>query len=168
MKLNFTFSSLPLSPIEKWFLQEPVSHFTMVFEPDQLLFQSNLMGVCIDWFPNFLKSNTVVYSIEVPMTQDAEEGVYQKSMQGYDGAGYAYGGYFYFAWRLILRKFFGQPLPPKNPWVAPGTFLCVGLAQALDVDGVPDWLRQAVRTIPDTEMITPYGLYQHLVKAVPA
>lgn len=166
MKLVFTKSTLPLSVLIRWGLREPVSHFAMVFK-DNLLFQSNLLGTSLNYFPYFCTHTDVVYSIEVELSVAVEEKVYNYVMTKFSGKIYDWPGFFYFFWRAILFKFLGKPMPLKNPCAQPDTFLCSGLFRSLDADGVPEWVRDVVRGIPDTEMISPFTLYNILIKAKP-
>lgn len=138
----------------------------MVFN-DNLLFQSNLLGTNLDYFPNFLKTNTVVYEIEVLIGDQGEDKVYNQIMTEFDGKSYGWTAYLYFAYRGLLRRLFGTPLPDHNPWAQQDTYLCVGLSQALIVPGMSGWVMDSVETIPDTEMITPYGLYLHIKNGEP-
>ena len=165
MKLVFSKSTLPLSVLIRWGLNEPVSHFAIVFQPDNLLFQSNLLGAVLDYYPRFLDAATIVYSIDVPMDQDVENKIYMSAMDNFAGHGYGYTSFLYFTWRAFLFKCFKIPWPPKNVFNEAGDYLCVGLAQALDCDGSPTWLREVVKGIPDLEIISPYNLYERILKA---
>jgi hypothetical protein len=165
MKLVFTKSKLPLSVLIRKVLSEPVSHFAIVFEPDLLLFQSNLLGTNLNFYPRFTDHCTVVYVINIPMSQQIEDKVYMTAMEKYADQGYGFKELFYFTWRAVLHSYFGRPWPKKNIMDESNDYLCVGLAQALDCDGVPLWVRQVIQGISDLEMTTPYALYNLLLDA---
>lgn len=166
MRLVFTKSVLPLSVLIRGVLREPVSHFAIVFEPDLLLFQSNLLGTNLQYFPRFADHAEVVYSISIPLSQGVEDKIYMAAMEKYAGQGYGYKELIYFTWRAFLFSYFKRPWPKKNIMDESNDYLCVGLAQALDCDGMPRWVREAVSAVSDLEMTTPYALFQILTFAM--
>lgn len=167
MRLVWTKSHLPLSVFIRWGLRQPVSHFAIVFN-DNLLFQSNLLGTGLDYYPVYKQSVTVVHELEVPIDVAAEDRIYNSAMLEMAHKPYGWGAFLYLVWRGFLANYFHRPMPPRNPWWQPGSYLCVGIAQTLDSDGVPEPIRAAVRLIPDLEMITPYQLYLALQGVLPA
>jgi hypothetical protein len=158
MRIAWTKSSLPLSKLILWGLSQPVSHVVIEFE-DNLVFQSNLLGTHIDYWPHFKNHVEVVFNILIPMDKDLEDKVYTKIMDEFDDHPYGYGAFLYFTWRALLKKLFKMPLPKTNPWGSRTSFLCVGIIKGLDVDGVDEGLRELIRTIPDVQMISPYDLF---------
>lgn len=155
MKLVFTKSNLPLSKIIRWGLEEPVSHFAVVFD-DKIVFHSNLAGVQIDWFNNFKTKCEIVYSLDYNLGLEKEEQIYQSILDKNVGKSYDFPGFLYFIWRGFLNKVFSKPFPEKNKWAKDGEFICTGLAAELPKGLLPE--------IQDTEMVSPYQLYLRLIK----
>ena len=166
MRLVFTKSKLPLSILIRGVLREPVSHFAIVFEPDLLIFQSNLLGTNLQYFPRFSDHSTIVFSIEIPLSQAVEDKIYMSAMEKYADQGYGFKELAYFTWRAFLFSYFNRPWPKKNIMDESNDYLCVGLAQALDCDGMPKWVRDAIAAVSDLEMTTPYALFQILTFAM--
>jgi hypothetical protein len=163
MRLLFTKSSSPLSKLIRWGAGEPCSHFAIGFN-DQLLFQSNLLGTGIEYMPQFLKVQTVVKEIYIPLAKETEDKIYDAIMPGWTGHPYDYRAFAYLSWRALLHKSFGVAFAKQNPWSDKTAFLCVGLVACLDVDGVPQWLRKAAREVPQDAMF-PWDLYKYLLNA---
>jgi hypothetical protein len=153
MKLVWTSGGSAFSRLIQWGLDEPVSHFAIVFD-DRILFQSNLLGTGVAWYPTFLKKHRVVFEINIEMPLLAEEAVYQSIITKYDDRGYDYGAFGYFMWRAFLKKFFGRPIPSHNPWQSPNAYLCIELVGALPVGLVPN-----LHKVEDLGMTSPYQLY---------
>lgn len=166
MKLVFTKSSSVLSRLIRWGLAEPVSHVAIIFD-DKLIFQSNLLGVHLDGIYKFQKTNTIVYSLDIKLSKQAEELIYEKLLVQYDGVYYDFGALFYFFYQALLHKYFGTPWPDKNAWQKPENFLCDGLLTTLDRD-MPPWFIEAISSLGDIEMKSPYAVYQCLIKKSPS
>src|SRR3972149_5686290 len=115
MKLIWTKSKAPLSVLIRWGLNEPVSHFAIVFD-DFLVFHSNLVGVHMVSMNRFLKSTAqIVYEKNYAMVLEDEEAIYRAIISKHDGEPYDFGAFFYFIWRVLLHKFFKTPVPATNP-----------------------------------------------------
>lgn len=152
MKLIWTKSKKPLSVFIRWGLKEEVSHFAMVFQ-GKVVYQSNLLGCGLEWYFTFKKSCTIVYEIDLPLSADKEDQVWQAMCDSTDGDGYDYPAFAYFCWRAVLLRLFKIPLPSRNKWGKSNEYICVGLAKKL-----PEWLVPAVKDIPDSEMVSPAQL----------
>lgn len=167
MKLIWTKSKQPLSLLIRWGLNEPCSHFAIVFDEDRggIVFESNLKGSNIRYYPTFKKKCEVVREIDIPLSLEKEEKVYHSILDVYDSKSYDYTAFAYFVWRAFLKKCFGVPLPKKNKWNTKDSYICVGLALALKERSVdlPVHLAVALESIPDFEMISPEQLYQKLI-----
>lgn len=150
MKLIWTKSNLPLSVLIQWFSQEPCSHFAIVFD-DSLVFHSNLFGVHLEWYSHYKKSTTIVFEKDIPMSLEDEERLYRAIVDEHYGKPYDYKALLYFGWRMTLKRFFGTPLPTRNDWQTPESFLCTGLAKSLG-EVFPMEL--------DYEMVSPYALWR--------
>jgi hypothetical protein len=130
MKLIWTKNKMPLSWLIRWGLDEPVSHFAIVFD-DRLVFHSNLIGVHLKWYETFKKSQEIVFSIDIKLPLEQEERVYLDVIGTHDGRPYDYKAFFYFMWRGFLRKFFGNEMPKTSSMNENKAFLCTELAFAL-------------------------------------
>jgi hypothetical protein len=130
MKLIWTKNKMPLSWLIRWGLDEPVSHFAIVFD-GRIVFHSNLFGVHLKWFDTFKKSQEIVFSIDIKLPLEQEEQVYLDIIGTQDGQSYDYCAFFYFMWRGFLRKFFGIPMPLKSFANQKKAFLCTELAFAI-------------------------------------
>lgn len=156
MKLIWTKSGLPLSKLIRWGLNEPVSHFGIVFD-NGIVFHSNLLGTHIEWYGTFVKHCTIVYQLDFPMSLVEEEAVYQKILNTYDDRGYDFGGFAFFIWRGLLYRTFSTPFPAKNEWQSASKFLCTELATVLPDNIVP----VSIKT-QDLSIVSPYHLYMEM------
>lgn len=153
MKLIWTKSKLPLSIAIRGLLQEPVSHFGIVFD-NGIVFHSNLLGTHIEWYGSFTKHCEIVYSLDYPMSLEEEEAVYRNILNTYDGRGYDFGALFYFAYSAVKHRLFGTPLEIKNKWATSDSYLCTELAGTL-----PDSIVPASLKSEDLSIVSPYQLY---------
>lgn len=156
MKLIFTKSKLPLSKLIRWGLNEPASHFAIVFD-NSIVFHSNLTGTHVDWYNHFKSSCEIAYELDYNLPLEAEESIYQSILNKNTGKSYDFGGFFYFIWRALLNKCFGFKFPEINKWSKEGKFLCTGLAAELPLEHF-----KGLETIKDTEMTSPYQIYLRL------
>lgn len=159
MKLIFTRSHKPLSLLIRWGTGEPVTHMAIVFD-DFLVFQSNLLGVGLEAFEYFKKSCEIVYTIDYPMDEEAEEAVYKALIPKFYGQPYGWGAFVYDSWRLILKKFLRIPMPKVNPMDSASQKLCFELVEALPPEIVP-WNK--AMPLAELGMSTPYELYLRLL-----
>ncbi len=129
MKLVWTKSRLVFSQIIRGQLGQDCSHFALVFNSPAggLMFQSNLLGAHTTFFKSALKSMTVVHSLDLPLSTEEENAVWDEAVDLFDGQPYDWGAFFYFCWRVILKKVFRRPIPKKNAWARDNQNLCVEL-----------------------------------------
>lgn len=159
MTLIWTKSALPLSKLIRWTMNEPVSHFGIVFD-NGIVFHSNLLGTHIEWYGSFVKNCDIVHSIEIPLSLEAEEAVYKNLLNTYDDKPYDFGALFYFGYRALLKKFFGVPLPQRNEWAKADNFLCTEIAGVLPESVMPKLPR-------DLAITSPYTLYLRITESKP-
>lgn len=157
MRLIWTKSKLPLSVAIRTVLQEPVSHFGIVFD-NGIVFHSNLLGSHIEWFGTFSKHCEIVYSLEFTLNLEDEEKIYRAILDTYDDKPYDYGALFYFAYRAILLRTIGKPLPTTNELQSADKFLCTELATCL-----PDNIIPAAIKAEDLGIVSPYQLYLQIL-----
>lgn len=153
MKLLWVKGNLPLSKLIMWGLEEPVSHFAIAFD-NKIVFHSDLTGLHIQWLPSFLKTHEVVFEMEHSPGLEEEEAIYQGVLDAYDGKGYDYGAFAYFAWRAALKKIARQPMPEHNPWGNKDRYLCDEVVQLLPDSICPPAVKQM-----DLAMKSPYQVW---------
>lgn len=153
MTLIWTKSKQPLSVAIRGILQEPVSHFGIVFD-NGIVFHSNLLGSHVEWYGTFKKKCDIVYSLEFNLKLEQEEQVYQDILNTYDDKPYDFGALFYFAFRAIISRITGKGLPKTNEFQSADKFLCTELAGCL-----PDYIVSKDIKSQDLSIVTPYGLY---------
>lgn len=149
MTLIFTKNNSILSRIIRWGLKEPCSHFGVVFD-GKFLMHSNLLGVQLCWLNTFLKKSEIVLSIDYDLNVESEEYVYSCLLNRFDGRGYDFGAFFYFAWRAFLFRFFKKPFPSVNKLNCKDSFLCTEIASFLPLEMVKN---------KEYDLISPYRLY---------
>jgi len=153
MKLLWVKGHTPLSKLIMWGLEEPVSHFAILFD-EKIIFHSNLMGVHIEWYNSFLKNHDIVKEMDLDLDLAREEEIYQAVIDQYDGKSYDYGAFLYFTYRGFLKKLFKIPLPQKNPWGSKDAFLCNEMVQAF-----PDCICPPAIKAMDLSMKSPYQVW---------
>lgn len=153
MKLLWVKGHAPLSKFIMWGLDEPVSHFAVLFN-DSIVFHSDLTGLHIQWYKSFLKTHDVVFELEYSPSLQKEEVVFQSIVDLNDGKGYDYGAFLYFAWRGVLKKFFKRPMPDKNPWGSKDRYLCDEVIQLLPNEICPKRIKDM-----DLGMRSPYQVW---------
>ena len=165
MKLIFTKSGAPLSRFIRWGLNEPVSHVGILFD-NKLVFHSNLLGVHPEGIYSFKSHSELVLELELNLTLDQEEAIYQALLVKYDGNPYDYSAFAYFVWRAFLYKTMNTPIPNTNAWQKPTWYICDGLLECLNIPESPEWLKTAIESLGDIEMKSPFKVYQELSKTI--
>ena len=101
------------------------------------MFESNLLGTHPAFYQTSLKSHTVVHFLDIPLSIELEDKVWEIIIEKYDGKGYDFLGALYLGWRKILLRWFKSPLPKKNAWSKSGSFYCDDLYDILNI--LPDF-----------------------------
>lgn len=153
MRLLWLTNKLPLSKLITWGLDEPVSHFAIVFD-DKIVFHSDLSGLHVEWFSAFMKNRTIVFEKQIDITLEQEEYIYQNVISKYHGSSYDFGAFAYFIWRGILKKFFKKPMPNSNPWASKKRFICDEVIQLLPEELVGAEIKKA-----DLAIRSPYQVW---------
>lgn len=153
MKLLFVKGTAPLSKVIMWGLDEPVSHFAVLFD-DKIVFHSNLSGIHIQWFNTFKKTCQIIHEIEYNPGLEKEEEIFQAILDAHDGKGYDFGAFAYFAWRAALLKFLKKPLPETNPWGSKDRYLCDEVIQLFPDEICPPSVKKM-----DLSMKSPYQVW---------
>ena len=155
MRVIFTTTDYPLSKLIRWMFNEPCSHFACTLYQDQVVFQSNLLGVDFGSFKAFSRKERVVFAFDFPMTKDEEDKVFDGIVERMVGNEYDFKALVYFGLRGLLKKLFRVPLPRTNAWQTKNQDLCTELAYGLPDSVVPPGIKAM-----DLSMKTPYKLYQ--------
>jgi len=125
--LLWTKSKMPLSLVIRAITGEDCSHFSFVFQSQNrngLVFESNLLGTHPCFLKTSLKSHTIVHSIDVDLSAEEEDRIWDLVVDKYDGKPYDFGGVFYLGWRKILQRLFNVPLPKHNKWAKKNAYFC--------------------------------------------
>lgn len=148
MKVLFTTTGSPLSRAIRALDGEPVSHTALLYD-DNIVIHSNLLGVRVIFLEEFLRTESIIYSVEIPDN-------YPKLLiliAKYDRAWYDIPGLLYLGWRYLLFKYFQKPLPTANLGAHTGLFMCTELVTQY-LDG------------RENSLVTPYKLYLQLSEGV--
>lgn len=114
-----------LSIIIRWAFNSKGSHVLFSFDNDRWVVHSNLLGVNIRLFKNFMKSVVVVDQIDYShLSLVEEEEIFQALLSDTSEESYDWPGFAYFIWRGFLFKLFKIPLPSKNAWGKSNMQLC--------------------------------------------
>jgi len=126
MKLVWTKSKLPASVLIRAITGEDCSHFAIVFESSAkgLMFHSNFLGVHPQFYTTALKSMEVVHEMDIPVTLEIEDIIWDRAVQMYDGKSYDYLGAIYIGYRKLLSRLFGIEKPKTNPLASADKFYC--------------------------------------------
>jgi len=161
MKLIWTKSRMPLSKMIRWAFSIECSHFAIVFESPGggLMFESNLFGTHPTFYRNSLKNHELVHSIDIPLSVKKEDAVWDIVVNLLDGKTYDFRAFVYEAWRALLFKLFKIPIPEKNVFEKPDSYLCVEIYDAIMHEiGLPISI--------DTGMINPHQLYDLIFEKI--
>jgi hypothetical protein len=143
---------------------QPCSHFAIQYD-DGIVMQSNLLGTGIEYESDFFKHARIVHEIDIPLDPLVERQVRMDALAKFSGQKYDWGAFVYDIVRMFMHRVVGTPMDPKNLWGAGDRILCVGLAKCLDQDGMPEWVRGAVRVVPDFDVYFPEDLFSYLDSA---
>lgn len=158
MRMIWTRSKQPFSRVIRGQLGQDCSHFALVFDAvaGGLMFESNLLGAHPKFLKTSLKHIEIVHSIDLPLSIEKEDAVWEDIVNRFDGQPYDWGAFFYFCWRVVLKKLFWRPIPKKNAWARDGENLCIELFEAVKKHTK---LKDIEIDIP---MISPHELYNLL------
>jgi len=161
MIFMFTTSNMPASKLIRWGLNEPASHFAIMFNNGIVCHQS-FTGFTIDWYPHWKKRNVIVKRLTPHrQTIGGDRDLMTLLATKFAGKKYDYLGFLYFSWRAFLRKFFRLPLPPINRLGDDPSVLCTGLGKEI-ANQLPKYFSYDTR---DFDIITPYQLYENMVNS---
>jgi hypothetical protein len=151
MRVIFTTTDSFVSRIIRWMFNEPASHFACTLYDDQVVFQSNFLGVDFASFKKFLMHSRVVQAFDFPMTREEEDAIFDALVENMVGNGYDFWAMTYAGWWGLLYKLFGIEMPKHNRWQSKDQDLCVELAYFL-----PDRVMPPEIKAMDLSMTTPW------------
>jgi len=157
IKLLWTNSKLPLSKFITWGLDEPVSHFAIMFF-GRIILHSNVLGFHVVGINSFKKWNDIRIEKELKIGQQNGVDLMLELIEKHDAKGYDFKAFFFFVWRGILRKFFRIKLPSKSSNAGPNEILCTEAANMIPLPRLQEKLKGH-----DLAIVSPYALYK-LVK----
>jgi len=124
-------SNLPLSRLIMWAFNEPCSHFSISFDDDYVI-HSDLLGTESPIYSWFMKQHIVVHQIAFNVSTGVQAEVLNELHKKFPlPRSYDFGAFLYFAWRAVLFKFLGLPLPKKNIWNKKNRYMCEEIAVIL-------------------------------------
>jgi len=162
MKFLWTKNNLIGSKAIRWGLGEDCSHFAIMFESPEAVFESRLESGCgRDTVSAFLKRNTVVHALE-PVTKSVlfERDLFRSLEKNALNCRYDSNAIFFWAVAAFGKRLFGMPLPQKNPWGSRGEHYCVEI-----IRGSESLIDNQFGTefgLVDVEMTSPHMAYKML------
>lgn len=160
MKIIEVKSHSILSVLIRWAFNSKGSHILFSFDNDKWVVHSNLIGVNIRLYENYMKKVTIVDSIDYQnLGLEGEEAIFQGLLKETSEQPYDYPGFAYFTWRAMLYKLFKIPLPKKNKWGKAEMHICTEM-----IGRLPVWLTMVPKDI-DLGITTPDMAMQILKEA---
>jgi hypothetical protein len=137
MMLLWTTSDRWASRAIRWASYSDFSHFAVSFDEDEdgagIVFHSGPRGTELVYMREFLKTHRIVHALELwdDLPLEREEKIYKAILATEAGREYDYGALAWWAWRALLRRTIGKPIPPINEWQSSARRLCTGIAPAV-------------------------------------
>jgi len=126
MRLLFVKSPRLGSRILRWGLEESVSHVVVEFDGKyHQFFHSYGSGLQPMTPIEYLEHGYIaMFTIDLPATTEQEMRAQDEYYWKAKNHRYDYPGFLYFAYRVVLKKFFGTEYPSQNPWAKMEMNLC--------------------------------------------
>jgi len=146
----------------RWALDEPCSHFAIVFDEREdgygVVFHSHLSGVQFDWFRSWHTQNKIVYALRPKSVQLLEEErIYQAIVSQFYGKRYDAAAFVEFGVRALRRKLFGTAIPARSSFGQKDAYLCTEIAPALQ-QAKPEYFSAPLTG----DLTTPYALFNNM------
>lgn len=142
IEVLFTKSELIGSKMIRDITKEDVSHCAIRYR--NMVLHSSYWGVKLLSYEDFKKHNTIVHSVELPLSAWVFVDIWHK----YKNKPYDYGAFFFLGLRYLCVKLH-IPSPRVNLWQSSGSYLC------------SEFVSSAILGEQDS-LITPYQLYLKL------
>ena len=127
----------PADAIIGWVTGQDCAHFAVLFKTagGGMIFESNLLGTHPAFFKTWMKNRTIIHQLEVEVSPDEENAIWDKWVDKFDGQQYDYLGVLYCGLMIARERLFKIPRPKKNPWASANAFFCDEVYQL--VSGLP-------------------------------
>jgi hypothetical protein len=155
MKLVWVYNHSPLSHAIRYCLNEPCSHFAMVFD-ERFVCHSNLFGVNLAWWKTFQGKNKIYATMDINLPQVVEEKIYTDIFDTFDGCSYDFLAFSFFIGCAVKHKVEGTPIPKQSQHQKSREFLCTEMLQLLPDEILPPNIKEAKKL--DLNITSPYQL----------
>lgn len=137
MKMLWTTANNPVDWLIWLATGDDCQHFALLFDSPGggVVFHFNLLGGGAMFYKTFSAKHSTVHSMEVKMTVQQEDALWDKWVDRFDGKGYNFFGAIFLGLMKLRLRIFGIPTPAKNSWCTPGTSFCDEAYQLLN--GIP-------------------------------
>jgi len=134
MKLIWTKNNLPLSMIIRAVTGDDCSHFALVFQSAAKgwMFESNLLRTHPKFFATAKKSFQIMHEMNLDLSVEQENELWDLVVQEYDGKGYDFLGAIYTGFFVLRERFFKIPRPTINKWSDRNKYYCNEIYEALN------------------------------------
>lgn len=135
--ISVLFTSRPAigSKLIRYLTESDCSHVAIGFDvagkERGLVFHQSTGGLHVDSWYEFSKKYTVQHRKDFQLGLISEEDIYQDIIKVLGPVGYDYQAIIFGLLSLAGRKFLGIPLPNKNHWQNPRSFMCTGIMHIL-------------------------------------
>ena len=100
------------------------SHFWMVFGSDLIIESTLKQGVRLNYLPTFKTKNQIISALRPINDGLIYSEKVDKILDQAHGRKYDYPAIIYFAWRVLLKRFFGLSFPKRNKFNSAEKFFC--------------------------------------------
>lgn len=153
LKLMWTKSSNSFSKFIRFVTGEDCSHFSFAFVNDGIVFESNLLGTHPVFLQTTLKTHTIIHEIDLLVTEDQYNTVWDRVVNVFDGRAYDYWGALYLGFWKLKYKFLKGRMPAINKWASDDKFFCNEIFDVLNE------LPQLNKIKVSGSMMTPHDVY---------
>lgn len=141
-----------------FFLQEPVSHFGIVFSNDHVMHWS-FTGFHMDYLGKFLERRNIIYTLDFEVSKYREDKIFQQMKDKHDNSQYDYFYLLWLVWRCALLLILKNPIPYVSPKLDLKNHMICNEA----IEGLPKDVRPYYDQAKGN---TPYRLYLELKKGL--
>lgn len=157
MKMLWTSSKNPIDFVIRLMTGQDCQHFAFLFESagGGMIFECNLLGAHACFYNTWLKKHALIHVIDVPLSIEDEDALWDKWVNEFDGLSYDFLGVIYLGIMFARKRIFGIPLPAVNAWSQRNQYFCDAAYQL--VSGRPGFPLVTPKT---NGMATPHALWE--------